>query len=108
MRASRTPAPHSGTVEYRFRLFVAGMSPRSIRAITRAKAALDSFLKGNYDLEVADVYQNPHWVEEANLVALPTLVRISPTPVQRVIGDLSSPGWTGKLLAVPAARSEEA
>lgn len=75
---------------YRFRLFVAGMSPRSMMAVTNARALFDRVLADAYELEVADVTQRPQWVKEADLVALPTLVRLEPTPVKKVVGDLSN------------------
>lgn len=80
----------SGSPPY-FRLFVAGLSPRSVRAIANVRHLLETQLAGHYELEIADVNQRPVWVHEANLVALPTLERVSPTPSVRVIGDLSTP-----------------
>jgi len=77
------------TQTFRFRLFVAGLTPRSVQAITNARALLNRCFGSNFDLEVADVTQRPQWVREAEIVALPTLVQVEPPPARRFIGDLS-------------------
>jgi circadian clock protein KaiB len=86
---------------YRFRLFVAGMSPRSVSAIANARALFDRCLAGAYDLEVADVTHKPEWVTAAELIALPTLVRLEPGPVKKVVGDLSNAARALSALDLP-------
>jgi circadian clock protein KaiB len=74
--------------EYRFRLFIAGMNPASIRAIEIVRGICDRYLNSRYDLEVIDVYQQRHLASEMNLIAVPTLIRLFPSPEKRIIGDM--------------------
>ncbi|WP_395677589.1 circadian clock KaiB family protein, partial [Inquilinus sp.] len=75
--------------QYKLRLFVTGSTPRSIRAIENMRRICEENLKGQYDLEVIDVYENPEATRELQVVATPTLVKILPEPLRRIIGDLS-------------------
>jgi len=72
------------------RLFVAGATERSRAAILRARQLCESELKGDFELEVIDVYQQPILARDGQIVATPTLVREFPRPVRRLIGDLSN------------------
>lgn len=90
-------AGHAGTDRvgadgdrYKLRLFVTGSTPRSTRAIENLRRICDEDLKGLYDLEVIDVYQDPEATREFQVVATPTLVKVLPEPLRRVIGDLSN------------------
>ena len=74
---------------YILRLYVAGMTPRSIRAIANIKEICEGRLKGRYDLHVIDLYQHPGLAAEEQIVALPTLIRKLPRPLRRMVGDLS-------------------
>jgi circadian clock protein KaiB len=74
---------------YKLRLFVTGSTPRSTRAIQNMKQICDENLKGHYDLEVIDVYDDPEATKELQVIATPTLVKILPEPLRRIIGDLS-------------------
>ena len=74
---------------YRLRLFVTGSTPRSSRAIENMLRICEEYLKGRYEYEVVDVYQNPEATRELQIVATPTLVKLLPGPLRRVIGDLS-------------------
>ncbi|HEY2748566.1 MAG TPA: circadian clock KaiB family protein [Polyangia bacterium] len=74
---------------YVLRLYVAGTSPRSIRAIHNARTVCDDKLKGRYELEVIDVFQQPALAKNEQIVAVPTLIRKLPLPIRRFIGDLS-------------------
>lgn len=76
-------------VKYKLRLFVTGSTPRSARAIANMRKICDENLEGRYDLEVVDVYENPDATRELQVVATPTLVKILPEPLRRIIGDLS-------------------
>jgi circadian clock protein KaiB len=75
---------------YKLRLFVTGATPRSIRAIENMHRICEESLEGRYDLEVVDVYQNPELTRDLQIVATPTLVKILPEPLRRIIGDLSN------------------
>jgi circadian clock protein KaiB len=75
---------------YRLRLYVAGASSNSSRAITNVKSLCEQHLSGNYDLEIIDVNSDPAMAEERQLIALPLLIRIEPAPERRLIGDMSN------------------
>lgn len=82
--SSRAPEP-----EYVLRLFITGSTPRSTRAIDNVRRICEANLKGRYDLEVIDVYQDPDVTKDLQIVATPTLVKVLPHPLRRVIGDMS-------------------
>ena len=74
---------------YVLRLYVTGSTPRSTRAIENMRRICDTNLGGRYDLEVIDIYQDPETLREAQIIAAPTLVKLLPLPLRRIIGDLS-------------------
>ena len=76
--------------KYVLRLYVAGATDRSQRAVLRARQLCETELKGNVELEVIDVYQQPILARDGQIVATPTLVREFPRPLRRFIGDLSN------------------
>jgi circadian clock protein KaiB len=75
--------------KYKLRLFVTGSTPRSAKAIANMRKICEENLHGRYDLEVVDVYENPDATRELQIIATPTLVKILPEPLRRIIGDLS-------------------
>lgn len=75
--------------EFIFRLYVTGATSRSSRAISNARKIFERDLAGRYDLEIIDIYLEPLKAKEHQIVAAPTLVKLSPGPARRVIGDLS-------------------
>jgi circadian clock protein KaiB len=81
--------------KYIFRLYVTGSSTRSLRAIYNLRKLCDEYLHDDYDLEVIDIYKDPHAAREEQIIAAPTLVKQLPQPLRRFIGDLSN---TRKLL----------
>jgi circadian clock protein KaiB len=74
---------------FKLRLYVTGASPRSGPAIENAKAFCERYLRGRYDLEVVDIYQQPDLAEVDHIVVAPTLVKHLPLPLRRFVGDLS-------------------
>jgi circadian clock protein KaiB len=72
------------------RLYVAGQSPRSLRAFENLKALCETHLAGHYDIEIIDLLENPRLARGDQIVAVPTLVRKLPEPVRKIIGDLSN------------------
>jgi circadian clock protein KaiB len=74
---------------YQLRLFVTGATPRSLRAIESIKQLCESRLNGRYELEVVDLYQQPALAKQEQIVAAPTLIKLLPLPLRRLIGDLS-------------------
>jgi circadian clock protein KaiB len=71
------------------RLYVAGTSERSTRAIYNAKQICDEHLAGRYELEVVDIFQQPGRARDDQILAVPTLIKKLPAPLKRFIGDLS-------------------
>lgn len=71
------------------RLYVAGQSPRSLRALSNIRKICSERLPDRHQLEVIDLYQQPELAQDAQIVALPTLVRKLPLPLRILIGDLS-------------------
>jgi circadian clock protein KaiB len=76
--------------EWDLRLYVAGQSPRSLAAFTNLKKLCETNLAGKYTIEVVDLLQNPQLARDDQIVAIPTLVRKLPTPIRKIIGDLSN------------------
>lgn len=74
---------------YVLRLYVAGATPASLRAIENVKTLCDRHLKSRYQLEVIDIYQRPDLVRGVQILAAPTLVKSMPRPLRRFIGDMS-------------------
>jgi circadian clock protein KaiB len=74
---------------YELRLFVAGMTVRSAATVERIKQLCEEHLRGRYELEVVDIHQQPELAQEYQIFAVPTLVKKSPTPIRRLIGDFS-------------------
>jgi circadian clock protein KaiB len=85
------------------RLYVAGQSPRSLRALSNIRRICSDQLPGRHDLEVIDLYQQPELAQDAQIVALPTLVRQSPRPPRMLIGDLSNTTDVLRELDLPPA-----
>ncbi len=78
-----------GKERYVLRLYVAGMTPRSQKAIANITRLCDSYLEGRYELEVIDIYQFPIFAKEGRIIAAPTLIKELPEPLKRFIGDMS-------------------
>lgn len=74
---------------YMLRLFVTGSTPRSTRAIKNMRHICETHLHGRYDLEVIDIYQEPEAAFSQQVIAVPTLIKMLPGPLKRIIGDLS-------------------
>jgi len=89
MTAGAAP-PGAPAQQYLLRLFITGSTPRSIQAIENMRRICQEHLNGQYDLEVIDVYQDLEATRELQIVATPTLVKILPEPLRRIIGDLSN------------------
>jgi circadian clock protein KaiB len=75
---------------YVLRLFITGTTSRSSRAIANLRRVCEERLQGKYDLEVVDIYQHPAAAREYQILAAPTLVKMLPLPLRRIIGDLAN------------------
>lgn len=75
---------------YVLRLYVAGTTPHSVRAIANIKAICEEHLHGNYTLDVIDLYQQPNLAKGEQIIAAPTLIKKLPFPLRRIIGEMSN------------------
>lgn len=89
-------APAAAEAIYVLRLYVSGNTHRSTRAIHNLRLVCDHYLSKRYTLEVVDIYHNPQAAKDAQIIAVPTLVKLEPGPRRLLIGDLSD---TTKLCA---------
>ncbi len=76
--------------KYVLRLYVTGTTPKSVIAIRNIRKICDEYLKGAYDLEVIDIYQQPVLAKGEQIIAAPTLLKKLPLPLRRFIGDMSN------------------
>jgi len=88
------PPPPADTLV--LRLYVTGNTLRSTRAVYNARRLLETHAAGRFELEVIDIYLHPEAAIAAQIIAAPTLVKLRPGPLRRVIGDLSD---SNKVLA---------
>jgi circadian clock protein KaiB len=88
-QARRKPAPRKPAA-WKLRLYVAGQTPKSIRAFENLKVLCKKHLKGLYQIEVIDLLEHPDRARGDQIVAIPTLVIKLPPPVRKIIGDLSN------------------
>ncbi len=77
------------TARYVLRLYVTGLTPRSLAAIETTKRTCEEHLSGRYDLEVIDLTKHPTLAEGEQIIAAPTLVKELPLPLRRLVGNLS-------------------
>ncbi len=75
--------------KYSLKLYVIGHTPRSELAIANLKALMKALAGSGHDFEVIDILSQPELAERERLLAAPTLIKASPPPAYRVIGDLS-------------------
>jgi circadian clock protein KaiB len=83
------PSATCPVVRYVLRLYVTGSSPRSMRAIANTRRICEEYLSGRYDLELVDIAQHPEQAGSEQIIAAPTLIKASPSPLRRFIGDMS-------------------
>jgi len=89
-RARPRKPGHQKPVIWKLRLYVAGQTPKSIRAFANLKVLCEEHLKDRYQIEVIDLRENPQLARDDQIVAIPTLVRRLPRPLRTIIGDLSN------------------
>ena len=86
--APAMPSPDpDGT--YHLRLYVAGQSPKSVRAVENLRQVCEEYLADRYTIELVDLTENPERARSDEIIAVPTLIRKLPEPIRRIIGDLS-------------------
>lgn len=82
--------PNGKGMRYLLRLYITGTTPRSNDAIRNIRKICEEELKGRYDLEVIDVYQQPELAKKEQILAAPTLIRKLPLPLRKLVGDMSN------------------
>jgi circadian clock protein KaiB len=88
-RAAQRNRGNSRPTAYLLKLYIAGMSPRSVSAIRSIKGICTRHLANNYALEIIDLYRNPKRAKEQQIIAAPTLIKELPVPLRRLIGSLT-------------------
>jgi len=86
----KSDAADAGQKKYVLQLFVTGILPNSVRAIGNIKAICEKYLKDRYELEIIDIYQQPDLAIAEDIIAVPVLIKKSPYPPERMIGDMSN------------------
>ena len=81
---------HSRQVKYVLRLYVSGSTLKSALAVENIKRICEQYLKNRYDLKVIDIYQQPNLARDEQIVAVPTLIKRLPSPLRRLVGDMSN------------------
>lgn len=94
MKTTRTEpksmAREAESNRYTLRLYVAGRTPKSLVAIANLNKICEEYLEGRYKIEVVDLMENPQLARDEQILAIPTLVRRLPSPMRKIIGDLSN------------------
>ena len=90
-------------IRHELRLYVAGTTPRSLRAVQNVKRICDASLPDQYVLEVVDVYKEPGRLAKDQVIAIPTLIKFAPGELKRLVGDLSQEDQVRKGLGLLAA-----
>jgi circadian clock protein KaiB len=83
------PSRRAPVRTWQLRLYVAGQTPRSLKAFSNLRQICENHLRGRYRIEVIDLLARPRLSRGDQILALPTLVRKLPVPVRKIIGDLS-------------------
>lgn len=76
--------------EWQLLLYIAGQTPKSVKALQNIKKYAEEYLSGKYSIEIIDLLVNPQLAEGDQILAVPTLVRKFPEPIRKIIGDLSN------------------
>jgi circadian clock protein KaiB len=97
----RTSTPSLRDV-YRLRLYVTGASRLSLLAVANIKRLCEQHLAGRYELEIIDLYQQPEVASREQLLVAPTLIKMFPLPVRRLIGSLADQPAVLRSLDLPA------
>jgi circadian clock protein KaiB len=89
-RAESLLAPVGDPEVWDLRLYVAGETPKSVAALRNLRAFCEEHLPGQYRIEVIDLVQHPKLARTDQIIAIPTLVRRLPSPMSKILGDLSN------------------
>lgn len=87
----------SKTPKLTMKLYITGATHHSMMAVKNIKKICQDHLADDYELDIVDVYQQPSLAKEQQIIAAPTLIKLEPAPVRRIVGDMSD---TAKILSV--------
>ena len=105
--ANETVTTAAADQRWDLRLYVSGQSPRSLRAIENLRRVCEEHLAGRCQVEILDLLQDPRRAAEDQILAVPTLVRRLPSPVRKLIGDLSDTDQLFAGLEIPRPSTGE-
>lgn len=97
-----SPASTPAAPPWNLRLYVAGQGPRSLAAIANLRKLCETHVADPYRIEVIDLFETPQLSRDDQIVAVPTLVRKSPVPSRKIVGDLSDLARTLAELQLPS------
>ena len=86
----KRPNESSSPQAVQLRLYIAGQTPKSLTAFSNLKSICETYLRGEYQIEIIDLLKNPQLARGDQILAIPTLVRNLPQPIRKIIGDLSN------------------
>ena len=89
MTTRKKAPPGANHGQMYLRLYVSGSTPNSLQAIRQVRETCEKHFPGAYTLEILDLAERPGQALEDGVVVTPTLLRIFPPPLRRVIGNLS-------------------
>ena len=75
---------------FELRLYVAGRTPKSLAAVANLRRLCEEHVPGRYTIEIIDLLEQPQLAEGDEIIAIPTVVRKLPSPVRKIVGDLSN------------------
>ncbi len=81
---------HAASQKYVLKLYVTGMTPRSMNAVANIRKICEEHLKGRYSLDIIDIYKQPVLAKGEQIIAAPTLIRKLPFPLRKFIGDMTN------------------
>jgi|SRR5438552_7824619 len=90
MQNPLSPATVAANENFVLRLYIAGQTPKCMRAFANLKRICEQYLADRYQIEMIDLLKNPALARTDQILAVPTLVRRVPVPVRKIIGDLSN------------------
>ena len=82
-------AQKTGKEKYVLKLYITGMTPRSVKAVANIQKICQAHLNGQYELEIIDIYKQPILAKGEQIIAAPTLIKKLPLPIRKFIGDMS-------------------
>jgi len=88
-KRARRPGRRKSAAPHVLRLYVTGVTGKSVRAIQNVRRICEEHLAGKYELEVVDLYKNLPLARGDQIIAAPTLIKRLPLPLRRLIGDMS-------------------